>query len=238
METNHMSYKDQISQLAEKLGVDESVVTEIGAIVESAIAKGIEAREKELTEQVEQAAKEAAQMVAEQRAAIEAEVKVQAEAVAQQFVAENRERFVQTERYDNMVAFVDQIQEAFAVAGLGTDNLDKVSALQEQVAHLEQQLAEAQDRADTADASNILREMIAEANLSLLQQERVGALLRHTKPDNLSEFRSIAKNIIAEVKKVDEDDEADEDETNGDKDKPKDDVSERMQRYLQAAQAH
>nr|DAR90848.1 MAG TPA: hypothetical protein [Caudoviricetes sp.] len=237
METNHMSYKDQISQLAEKLGVDKEVVTEIGAIVESAIAKGIEAREKELTEQVEQAAKEAAQVVAEQRAAIEAEVKAQAEAVAQQFVAENRERFVQTERYDNMVAFVDQIQEAFAVAGLGTDNLDKVSALQEQVAHLEQQLAEAQDRADTADASNILREMIAEANLSLLQQERVGALLRHTKPDNLSEFRSIAENIIAEVKK-DEDDEADEDETKDDKDKPKDDVSERMQRYLQAAQAH
>lgn len=234
-----MSYKEQISQLAEKLGVDKEVVTEIGAIVESAIAKGIEAREKELTEQVEQAAKEAAQMVAEQRAAIEAEVKAQAEAVAQQFVAENRERFVQAEKYDNMVAFVDQIQEAFAAAGIGTDNLDKVSALQEQVAHLEQQLAEAQDRADTADASNILREMIAEANLSLLQQERVGALLRHTKPDNLSEFRAIAENIIAEVKKVDEDDdEDDEDETKDDKDKPKDDVSERMQRYLQAAQAH
>ena len=233
-----MSYKEQISQLAEKLGVDESVVTEISAIVESAIAKGIEAREKELTEQVEQAAKEAAQMVAEQRAAIEAEVKAQAEAVAKQFVAENQERIVQTERYDNMVAFVDQIQEAFAAAGIGTDNLDKVAALQEQIASMEQQIAEARDRADTADASNILREMIAEANLSLLQQERVGALLKHTKPDNLSEFRAIAENIIAEVKKVDEDDEDDEDETKDNKDKPKDDVSERMQRYLQAAQAH
>lgn len=235
-----MSYKEQISQLAEKLGVDETVVTEISAIVESAIAKGIEAREQELTEQVEQAAKEAAQMVAEHRAAIEAEVKAQAEAVAHQFVAENRERFVQTEKYDNMVAFVDQIQEAFAAAGIGTDNLDKVAALQEQVAHLEQQLAEAQDRADTADASNMLREMIADANLSLLQQDRVGALLKHTKPDNLSEFRAIAENIIAEVKKDDDDNDGDDDKEDKDKpkDKAKEDVSERMQRYLQAAQAH
>ena len=235
-----MSYKEQISQLAEKLGVDEAVVTEIGAIVESAIAKGIEAREQELTEQVEAAVKEAAQMVTEHRIAIEAELKAQAEAVAQQFVAENRERFVQTEKYDNMVAFVDQIKEAFAVAGIGTDNLDKVSSLQEQVAHLEQQLAEAQDRADTAEAGNILRAMIAEANLSLLQQDRVGSLLKHTKPDNLSEFRAIAENIIAEVKKDDDDNDGDDDKEDKDKpkDKTKEDVSERMQRYLQAAQAH
>lgn len=235
-----MSYKEQISQLAEKLGVDEAVVTEIGAIVESAIAKGIEARETELVEQVEQAAREAAQMVAEQRTAIEAEVKAQAEAVAKQFVAENRERFVQTEQYDNMVQFVDQIKEAFAVAGIGTDNLDKVSALQEEVATLKQQLSEAQDVAETAEAGNMLRAMIAEANLSLLQQDRVGALLKHTKPDNLAEFRSIVEHIISEVKKDDEGDDGDDDKDPDDKpkDKPKEPVSERMQRYLQVAQAH
>lgn len=235
-----MSYKEQISQLAEKLGVDEAVVTEIGAIVESAIAKGIEARETELVEQVEQAAREAAQMVAEHRTAIEAEVKAQAEAVAKQFVAENRERFVRAEQYDNMVQFVDQIKEAFAVAGIGTDNLDKVSALQEEVATLKQQLSEAQDVAETAEAGNMLRAMIAEANLSLLQQDRVGALLKHTKPDNLVEFRSIVEHIISEVKKDDEGDDGDDnkDPDEKPKDKSKEPVSERMQRYLQVAQAH
>lgn len=229
-----MDYKEQIAQLAEKLGVEQSVVTEIGAIVEGAIAAGIQSREQELTEQVEAAAREAAQMVAEHRQAMEAEVKAQAESVARQFVVENRERFVQTEAYDNMCQFVDQIKEAFAVAGIGTDNLDKVSALQEQVAELQHQLKESQDQVDTANASTMLRSMISEAGLSMYQQERVHGLLKHTRPETLAEFRSIVENIIAEVKDEDDDD-GDKDDDKEDKKPGKKDVSERMQAYLQAA---
>ena len=227
-----MDYKEQIAQLAEKLGVEQSVVTEIGAIVEGAIAAGIQSREQELTEQVEAAAREAAQMVAEHRQAMEAEVKAQAEAVARQFVTENRERFVQTEAYDNMCQFVDQIKEAFAVAGIGPDNLDKVTALQEQVAELQHQLKESQDQVDTANASTMLRSMISEAGLSMYQQERVCGLLKHTRPETLDEFRSIVENIISEVKDEDDDDKDDDKE---DKKPGKKDVSERMQAYLQAA---
>ena len=229
-----MDYKEQIAQLAEKLGVEQSVVTEIGAIVEGAIAAGIQSREQELTEQVEAAAREAAQMVAEHRQAMEAEVKAQAEAVARQFVTENRERFVQTEAYDNMCQFVDQIKEAFAIAGIGTDNLDKVAALQEQVTELQHQLKESQDQADTATAATMLRSMISEAGLSMYQQERVHGLLKHTRPETLAEFRSIVENIISEVK--DEDDDDDDKDHDKEAKKPgKKDVSERMQAYLQAA---
>ena len=151
-----MSYKEQIAQLAEKLGVEQTVVEEIGAIVESAIATGIQGREQELTEQIEKATQEANQLVAEQRVAIEAEVKAHAEEVARQFVVENRERFVQTEQYDNMVQFVEQIKEAFAAAGIGTDNLDKVESLQKEIDSLNDQLQEAKSDAETAQASSLL----------------------------------------------------------------------------------
>lgn len=229
-----MTYKEQIAQLAEKLGVEQNVVKEIGAIVEGAIASGIQEREQELVEQVEDAAREAAQMVAEHRVAMEAEVRAQAEEVARQFVVENRERFVQTEQYDNMVQFVDQIKEAFAAVGIGTDNLGRVESLQEEIHELKAQLQEAQSSAETAQASTMLRQMIDENDLSWYQRERVLSLIKHTRPDTLSEFRVIAENIIAEVKKdEDEDDNNDKVEK---KNKPKN-VSERMQAYLQAAQA-
>lgn len=229
-----MTYKEQIAQLAEKLGVEQNVVKEIGAIVEGAIASGIQEREQELVEQVEDAAREAAQMVAEHRVAMEAEVRAQAEEVARQFVVENRERFVQTEQYDNMVQFVDQIKEAFAAVGIGTDNLDRVQSLQEEIHELKAQLQEAQSSAETAQASTMLRQMVDENDLSWYQRERVLSLIKHTRPDTLSEFRVIAENIIAEVKKdEDEDDNNDKVEK---KNKPKN-VSERMQAYLQAAQA-
>lgn len=229
-----MTYKEQIAQLAEKLGVEQNVVKEIGAIVEGAIASGIQEREQELVEQVEDAAREAAQMVAEHRVAMEAEVRAQAEEVARQFVVENRERFVQTEQYDNMVQFVDQIKEAFAAVGIGTANLDRVESLQEEIRELNAQLQEAQSSAETAQASTMLRQMIDENDLSWYQRERVLSLIKHTRPDTLSEFRVIAENIIAEVKKdEDEDDNNDKVEK---KNKPKN-VSERMQAYLQAAQA-
>lgn len=229
-----MTYKEQIAQLAEKLGVEQNVVKEIGAIVEGAIASGIQEREQELVEQVEDAAREAAQMVAEHRVAMEAEVRAQAEEVARQFVVENRERFVQTEQYDNMVQFVDQIKEAFAAVGIGTANLDRVESLQEEIHELKAQLQEAQSSAETAQASTMLRQMIDENDLSWYQRERVLSLIKHTRPDTLSEFRVIAENIIAEVKKdEDEDDNNDKVEK---KNKPKN-VSERMQAYLQAAQA-
>lgn len=229
-----MTYKEQIAQLAEKLGVEQNVVKEIGAIVEGAIASGIQEREQELVEQVEDAAREAAQMVAEHRVAMEAEVRAQAEEVARQFVVENRERFVQTEQYDNMVQFVDQIKEAFAAVGIGTDNLGRVESLQEEIHELKAQLQEAQSSAETAQASTLLRQMVDENDLSWYQRERVLSLIKHTRPDTLSEFRVIAENIIAEVKKdEDEDDNNDKVEK---KNKPKN-VSERMQAYLQAAQA-
>lgn len=229
-----MTYKEQIAQLAEKLGVEQNVVKEIGAIVEGAIASGIQEREQELVEQVEDAAREAAQMVAEHRVAMEAEVRAQAEEVARQFVVENRERFVQTEQYDNMVQFVDQIKEAFAAVGIGTANLDRVESLQEEIHELKAQLQEAQSSAETAQASTMLRQMVDENDLSWYQRERVLSLIKHTRPDTLSEFRVIAENIIAEVKKdEDEDDNNDKVEK---KNKPKN-VSERMQAYLQAAQA-
>lgn len=229
-----MTYKEQIAQLAEKLGVEQNVVKEIGAIVEGAIASGIQEREQELVEQVEDAAREAAQMVAEHRVAMEAEVRAQAEEVARQFVVENRERFVQTEQYDNMVQFVDQIKEAFAAVGIGTANLDRVESLQEEIHELNAQLQEAQSSAETAQASTMLRQMVDENDLSWYQRERVLSLIKHTRPDTLSEFRVIAENIIAEVKKdEDEDDNNDKVEK---KNKPKN-VSERMQAYLQAAQA-
>lgn len=229
-----MTYKEQIAQLAEKLGVEQNVVKEIGAIVEGAIASGIQEREQELVEQVEDAAREAAQMVAEHRVAMEAEVRAQAEEVARQFVVENRERFVQTEQYDNMVQFVDQIKEAFAAVGIGTANLDRVESLQEEIHELKAQLQEAQSSAETAQASTLLRQMVDENDLSWYQRERVLSLIKHTRPDTLSEFRVIAENIIAEVKKdEDEDDNNDKVEK---KNKPKN-VSERMQAYLQAAQA-
>lgn len=229
-----MTYKEQIAQLAEKLGVEQNVVEEIGAIVEGAIASGIQEREQELVEQVEDAAREAARMVAEHRVSMEAEVRAQAEEVARQFVVENRERFVQTEQYDNMVQFVDQIKEAFATAGIGTDNLDRVESLQEEIHELKAQLQESQSEAETAQASTLLRQMIDENDLSLYQRERVLSLIKHTRPDTLSEFRVIAENIIAEVKK-DEDDDDNNDKVEK-KNKPKN-VSERMQAYLQAAQA-
>ena len=232
-----MTYKEQIAQLAEKLGVDQNVVEEIGAIVERAIATGIQEREQELVEQVEEAASEAAQMVAEHRVAMEAEVRAQAEEVARQFVVENRERFVQTEQYDNMVQFVDQIKEAFAVIGIGTDNLDRVESLQEEIQGLKAQLHESQSTAETAQASIMLRQMIDENDLSLYQRERVLSLITHTRPDTLSEFRVIASNIIAEVKKDEDDDKYNDDDYKDEKkNKPKN-VSERMQAYLQAAQA-
>jgi len=232
-----MTYKEQIAQLAEKLGVEQNVVEEIGAIVEGAIASGIQEREQELVEQVEEAAREAAQMVAEHRVAMEAEVRAQAEEVARQFVVENRERFVQTEQYDNMVQFVDQIKEAFAAAGIGTDNLDRVESLQEEIHELKAQLQEAQSSAETAQASTMLRQMIDENDLSLYQRERVLSLIKHTRPDTLSEFRVIAENIIAEVKKDEDDDDGDKDDNKDEKkNKPKN-VSERMQAYLQVAQA-
>lgn len=235
-----MNYKEQIVQLAEKLGVEQTVVEEIGAIVESAIAIGIQEREQELTVQVEESAREAAELVAEQRVAMEAEVKAHAEEVARQFVAENRERFVQTEQYDNMVQFVDQIKEAFAAIGIGTDNLDKVASLEEEVSTLKVQLKESQVAAENATAATMLRQMIDESDLSFLQQERVMSLIKHIRPDTLSEFRSIVENIISEVKKTEpiKDETEDEDDKEEKKEsKSTTDVSERMQGYLRAAKA-
>ena len=238
-----MSYKEQIAQLAEKLGVEQTVVEEIGAIVESAIATGIQEREQELTEQIEKATQEANQLVAEQRVAIEAEVKAHAEEVARQFVAENKDRFVQTEKYDNMVQFVEQIKEAFAVAGIGTDNLEKVESLKEEIQELKTQLQEAKSDTETAQASSLLEKMIDENNLSMYQRERVLNLIKHTRPATLSEFKTIAEYIISEVKKDDEDDEDDDDDNEKPpkekepEDKGKKSVSERMHSYLQVAQA-
>lgn len=228
-----MSYKKQVDQLVEKLGIDKNVVEEVSAIVESAIASGITQREAEITEQVESAAREAAQLVHEHKIAIEAQVTAEAEAVAREFVVQNRERFVQTEAYDNMVSLVNSLKEAFSTAGIGTDNLELVSELRSENAKLKAQLDEAYSSVETYEATIMLTQMLQEHNLSLYQRERVMNLLQHTRPDTLSEFKTIAENIISEVKADDKTgDDEDEDDA---EDNRKQNMSERMQQYLNHA---
>lgn len=234
-----MSYKQQIADLAEKLGVDASVVGEISTIVEAAIAKGVEDREGELKQQVEEAAKQAAQQLVEARQAMEAEVKAQAEAVAKQFVQENKERFVQTEHYDRMVQFVDQITEAFATVGIEADGRKQIEEQAKTISELEAKVAELTEQAETAQAASLLQKMLSESSLSQVGRDRVVSLLKHTKPESIVDFEAIVKHLIEDCEKDDKDIDEDEDE---DKDKEgkepekksEDNVDESMKSYLDA----
>jgi hypothetical protein len=224
-----MSYKQQIADLAEKLGVDASVVGEISTIVEAAIAKGVEDREGELKQQVEEASKQAAEQLAEARQALEAEVKAQAEAVAKQFVQENKERFVQTEHYDRMVQFVDQITEAFATVGIEADGRKQIDEQAKTIAELEAKVAELTEQAETAQAASLLQKMLSESSLSQVGRDRVVSLLKHTKPENIVEFEAIVKHLIEDCEDEDEDKEGKEPEK-----KSEDNVDESMKSYLDA----
>ena len=222
-----MSYKQQIADLAEKLGVDASVVGEISTIVEAAIAKGVEDREGELKQQV-----------AEARQALEAEVKAQAEAVAKQFVQENKERFVQTEHYDRMVQFVDQITEAFATVGIEADGRKQIDERAKTIAELEAKVAELTEQAETAQAASLLQKMLSESSLSQVGRDRVVSLLKHTKPENIVEFESIVKHLIEDCEKddkeIDEDEDEDEKGYKKPENKSEDNVDESMKSYLDA----
>ena len=232
-----MSYKQQIADLAEKLGVDASVVGEISTIVEAAIAKGVEDREGELKQQVEEASKQAAEQLAEARQAMEAEVKAQAEAVAKQFVQENKERFVQTERYDRMVQFVDQITEAFATVGIEADGHKQIDEQAQTIAELEAKVAELTEQAETAQAASLLQKMLSESSLSQVGRDRVVSLLKHTKPENIVEFEAIVKHLIEDCEKDDKEIDEDEDEDKEGKEpekKSEDNVDESMKSYLDA----
>ena len=232
-----MSYKQQIADLAEKLGVDASVVGEISTIVEAAIAKGVEDREGELKQQVEEASKQAAQQLAEARQALEAEVKAQAEAVAKQFVQENKERFVQTEHYDRMVQFVDQITEAFATVGIEVDGRKQIDEQAQTIAELEAKVAELTEQAETAQAASLLQKMLSESSLSQVGRDRVVSLLKHTKPENIVEFEAIVKHLIEDCEEDDKEIDEDEDEDKEGKEpekKSEDNVDESMKSYLDA----
>ena len=232
-----MSYKQQIADLAEKLGVDASVVGEISTIVEAAIAKGVEDREGELKQQVEEASKQAAQQLAEARQALEAEVKAQAEAVAKQFVQENKERFVQTEHYDRMVQFVDQITEAFSTVGIESDGRKQIDEQAKTIAELEAKVAELTEQAETAQAASMLQKMLSESSLSQVGRDRVVSLLKHTKPENIVEFESIVKHLIEDCEEDDKEIDEDEDEDKEGKEpekKSEDNVDESMKSYLDA----
>lgn len=232
-----MSYKQQIADLAEKLGVDASVVGEISTIVEAAIAKGVEDREGELKQQVEEASKQAAEQLAEERKAMEAEVKAQADLVAKQFVQENKERFVQSEHYDRMVQFVDQITEAFATVGIQADGRKQIDEQAKTIAELEAKVAELTEQVETAQAASLLQKMLSESSLSQVGRDRVVSLLKHTKPENIVEFESIVKHLIEDCEKDDKEIDEDEDEDEGKKEpekKSEDNVDESMQSYLDA----
>jgi len=232
-----MSYKQQIADLAEKLGVDASVVGEISTIVEAAIAKGVEDREGELKQQVEEASKQAAEQLAEARQALEAEVKTQAEAVAKQFVQENKERFVQTEHYDRMVQFVDQITEAFATVGIEADCRKQIDEQAKTISELEAKVAELTEQAETAQAASMLQKMLSESSLSQVGRDRVVSLLKHTKPENIVEFESIVKHLIEDCEEDDKEIDEDEDEDKEGKEpekKSEDNVDESMKSYLDA----
>lgn len=233
-----MSYKQQIADLAEKLGVDASVVGEISTIVEAAIAKGVEDREGELKQQVEEASKQAAEQLAEARQALEAEVKAQAEAVAKQFVQENKERFVQTEHYDRMVQFVDQITEAFATVGIEADGRKQIAEQAQTIADLEAKVEELTEQAETAQAASLLQKMLSESSLSQVGRDRVVSLLKHTKPENIVEFEAIVKHLIEDCeeddKEIDEDEDEDEKGDKKPENKSEDNVDESMKSYLDA----
>nr|DAN79093.1 MAG TPA: hypothetical protein [Caudoviricetes sp.] len=232
-----MSYKQQIADLAEKLGVDASVVGEISTIVEAAIAKGVEDREGELKQQVEEAAKQAAEQLVEARQAMEAEVKAQAEAVAKQFVQENKERFVQTEHYDRMVQFVDQITESFATVGIEADGRKQIDEQAKTIAELEAKVAELTEQAETAQAASLLQKMLSESSLSQVGRDRVVSLLKHTKPENIVEFEAIVKHLIEDCEEDDKEIDEDEDEDKEGKEpekKSEDNVDESMKSYLDA----
>lgn len=230
-----MSYKEKLTALAEELGVDVEVVSTISTIVESAIAEAVEEKEAEIKIQVEEAAKSMAYDLVEARAAQEAELKAQVKLVAEEFVQENESRFVQTEEYENMVAFVQNIQEAFASMFGGAS--DDVLALQEQVSQLQADNEQYRQEHTVNECADILKTMIAENNLSDMQSERALRLLSHTKPDTVDEFRAIAEQIIADVSVVGGDDSLPKitlDE-NKDNDETKEDLNEsksRIQSYL------
>ena len=230
-------YQPNVLQTTDCRFVDASVVGEISTIVEAAIAKGVEDREGELKQQVEEAAKQAAEQLAEARQALEAEVKAQAEAVAKQFVVENKERFVQTEHYDRMVQFVDQITEAFATVGIEADGRKQIDEQAKTISELEAKVAELTEQAETAQAASLLQKMLSESSLSQVGRDRVVSLLKHTKPENIVEFESIVKHLIEDCEKDDKEIDEDEDEDKEGKEpekKSEDNVDESMKSYLDA----
>lgn len=217
LENLNMDYKQQIAEMATKLGVDASVVSEISVLVEAAIAKGVEAKEAEIKTQVETAAKEAAQQVVEARIAMEAEMKSQAELLAEQFVEENKQRFVQTEKYDAMVRVFEQIKEAFSGIVLDDNSRETIAQLSEEINTLKEQNAQLLEAAETAECVTILSTKLNESKLTDVQKDRVKSLLEFTSPENPAQFGAIVTRLIEEVE-----DKEDKDDNKEDKESSKD----------------
>ena len=185
---------EQLKQLAQELQLDEQTVQKMQTIVESAVAETLANREEGYKAEIRDA-------LNEYKEQYEESVAQQVDASIQAYIAERRQEFETSPRYEAMVHLVENIKDAMASLGVLDEHIiDKnveVAELKEQVQLLQTQLEEQK-------CSAYLSQVLQESDLSQFQKERVLTVLSHTKPQSLHEFKSIVDNIVDEYSQTSE----------------------------------
>ena len=151
---------------------------------------------------------------------------------------ENKERFVQTEDYDNMVSFVSNLKEAFA--GVWLEDSERAELAETKAALAEAIAAKEalEESAKVAECATIASTMMTESQLSDMQKARVLRLVEMTNSNSTEEFKSIVEMLISEVKGGDKKDDEDEGDDNGSKEDDKEDLDEAQKREKELMAAY
>jgi hypothetical protein len=134
-------------------------------------------------------------------------MKEYADYAVENFIAENRERFVETEEYARMKSAIEYIKEAFEKNAFTVREDVAVAELQESLAESTRQyealfedLAMAREELDKANRTMILER--ATADLAETQKEKVNELLEAVSFDSIEEYTDGVAMIVEQAKAV------------------------------------
>jgi len=137
--------------------------------------------------------------------AVAGKMKEYADYAVEQFITENKEKFVATEEYARMKSAFDYIKEAFEKNAFPVSEDVAVTELQEslnestrQYESLFEDLAVAREELDTLKRELILERATAE--LAETQKEKVNELLEAVSFDSLEEFKDGVAMIVEQTK--------------------------------------
>lgn len=224
---------EEIKALLESAGISEETATQLQAILSEALTAAKEEGKKEAEDKAEEDSKvlkeshEAAISDLMEKAneygaflmekandygnhintMLSEKVQQYADHAIEDFIAENKERFVQTEEYERMQGAFAYIKEAFERNGFDVREdvhvQDLKSSLEESTEQYErvfEDLTAAREEIDALKRKSILSE--ATANLADTQKEKVNELLEAVSFDSLEEFQSGIALIVEQAQQV------------------------------------